>query len=196
MRLQEADPDLPPAPLFCVEVGCGSGYVIASLALLIGREAGIYLATDINPRAVETTRATCAAHGIGSLVDGVVTDMLHALGPPWDIGAIDVLLFNPPYVPTPEEDVATPHQCGGISASWAGGDRGRTVIDAFLPRLPALLSPRGCCFLVLVHENDPKEVAAILAAGGLVSKVALSRSADEEMLYVLKIEWAASVTKP
>lgn len=45
-------------------MGCGSGYVICSLALLL-RELGVaaqLLATDINPQAAAATRATLLAH--------------------------------------------------------------------------------------------------------------------------------------
>ena len=42
---------------------------------------------------------------------------------------IDVIIFNPPYVPTPPEEVGS----HGIEASWAGGDDGREVIDKFIP---------------------------------------------------------------
>lgn len=60
-------------------------------------------------------------------------------------------LFNPPYVPTPAEEVSR----NGIARAWAGGDRGRVVIDRLLPQLPALLAPGGSCLMVTVQENDP-----------------------------------------
>lgn len=42
---------------------------------------------------------------------------------------MDVILFNPPYVPTPDEEISG---CG-IEASWAGGTDGRVIIDRSLP---------------------------------------------------------------
>ncbi len=58
----------------------------------------------------------------------VITDFTSGL----DLsGKVDILLFNPPYVPTESDEV-----CGnGIEASWAGGVDGREVIDRFIPLL-------------------------------------------------------------
>jgi methylase of polypeptide subunit release factors len=63
-----------------------------------------------------------------------------------------LLLFNPPYVPTPEEEV----ERGGIAAAWAGGWKGRRVIDRLIPIVPELLSERGEMLMVTVPDNDPK----------------------------------------
>ena len=47
----------------CVEVGSGSGVLLAYLSRLMGGR-GVYWATDINPRAAAATRATMAANKV------------------------------------------------------------------------------------------------------------------------------------
>ncbi len=43
----------------------------------------------------------------------------------------------------------------GIQASWAGGVRGREVMDRVFPMIPQLLSDHGLFYLLTVSENDP-----------------------------------------
>ncbi len=50
-----------------VEVGCGSGFVTASLALLLRsarRRGDVLLATDVSPAALAATAETLRAHGV------------------------------------------------------------------------------------------------------------------------------------
>ena len=101
-------------------------------------------------------------------------------------GKIDVLIFNPPYVPTPNDEV------GGndIAASWAGGDDGRVVIDRFLPNIPILLSKLGVCYMVLVQENKPIELCRILKDKyGLSMSVIRRCKARNEQLMIVKITY-------
>ena len=52
---------------------------------------------------------------------------------------MDVLLFNPPYVPTSSEELFKPFVSiallifRSIESAYAGGENGREVIDALLP---------------------------------------------------------------
>lgn len=54
-------------------------------------------------------------------------------------GCVDVILFNPPYVPTSDEELDQAVKCGDVSAAWAGGIDGRRVIDRVLPQVYDLL---------------------------------------------------------
>lgn len=81
-------------------------------------------------------------------------------------------MFNPPYVPTPDDELAR----GGLAAAWAGGARGRRVIDRLLPAVPALLSDRGEMFMVAVHENEPAGGRALLACGTCAGVAGAGRS--------------------
>ena len=46
--------------------------------------------------------------------------------------AVDILVFNPPYVPTYDEEMHAAQHDTGISGSWAGGADGMQVTDALL----------------------------------------------------------------
>lgn len=71
----------------------------------------------------------------------------------------DVILFNPPYVPTSQEELdAATKKKDLITAAWCGGPRGRVVLDRFLRLLPTYLACPGRCYIVLIRENDVEDV--------------------------------------
>ncbi|EGB08692.1 N6-adenine specific methyltransferase-like protein, HemK [Aureococcus anophagefferens] len=158
-----------------VEVGPGSGVVSAYVAALLAAQAPRVVCVDVNPRACALSARTAAANG--ARVDVVRGDLATRVRRRPSAarkasrgarrclarGSVDVLVFNPPYVPTPRAEVGG----AGIEASWAGGDRGREVLDRLLPDVTRALSPRGRFYVVVVEENDPDDIARILAADGL-----------------------------
>lgn len=124
-------------PQLCVEIGSGSGCVITFLAKILQSDAPILcLAVDINPAANTATRETGLSNGIpidpirGCLTDGLRLD-----------GLVDVLLFNPPYVPTEtqplmsQERIMKASEDELLECSWAGGQDGRYWIDLLMPRI-------------------------------------------------------------
>ena len=165
-------------PLVCCEVGTGSGAVLTYLQLLLREHhrLALYLATDLNPKACRVAARTarynhCSVDVIHTtFTDGILDNQ------------VDVLIFNPPYVPTPDEEVSG----SGIEVSWAGGAQGRVVIDRFLSRIERILSHRGVLYLVLVKENKPSEVRRLLSLKGLDTEILLRRRASNEELLVLK----------
>ncbi|XP_006000806.1 methyltransferase N6AMT1 [Latimeria chalumnae] len=169
----------------CLEVGCGSGVVSVFLASAVGPRA-FYLCTDINPLAAACTLETSRCNKTD--VQPLVTDLVEGLLPRL-CGKVDILVFNPPYVVTPSEEVGG----HGIEAAWAGGKKGREVIDRFLPYVSALLSNGGLFYLVTVQENNPDEIIEILKRWGLPGTVAMSRKAGRETLSVLRFSKVITV---
>lgn len=168
-------------PTLCLEIGCGSGYVITSLALMLGKEANgaHYFATDINPHAVEVTSETLKSHGVHAEV--INTDIASGLETRL-AGLVDVVVVNPPYVPTPEDEVGR----GGIVAAWAGGENGRSVIDKLLPVADSLLSEEGWLYMVTLMCNNPSQLCGLMRLKGYASKIIVQRSTEEESLHVIK----------
>ncbi|XP_050570478.1 methyltransferase N6AMT1 isoform X1 [Cygnus atratus] len=162
----------------CLEIGSGSGVVSTFLASIIGSSA-LYICTDINPMAAYCTLETALLNNVH--LQPVITDLVNGLSPRLN-GKVDLLLFNPPYVVTPSEEVKS----HGIEASWAGGKRGREVMDRVFPLVADLLSPRGLFYLVTIKENNPDEILETMKKHGLEGTRALSRQAGQEMLTILK----------
>jgi release factor glutamine methyltransferase len=117
------------SPHICLEIGVGSGAVLTHLAQLLGPNKCAYFGVDINPKATQLARRTGVHNGVKTL-ETVQMNLVDAFFPRLE-NAIDILLFNPPYVPTPSEEL----QGLGIERSWAGGERGREILDKVLPSI-------------------------------------------------------------
>ncbi|OQR85007.1 hypothetical protein ACHHYP_12471 [Achlya hypogyna] len=167
-------------PAVVLELGPGSGvvgvYTMTQLAAVGAR--ALLLAVDINAEATACTKETARLNGVHN-IEIVRMDLLTQLQLRRQV---DVLLFNPPYVPTPSEEVGST----GIEAAWAGGLHGREVIDRLLPLVQHLLSDGGVFYMVIVAENRPKDIARIMAANGFDMEVVRSRQAFNERLSILK----------
>ncbi|MCJ1406214.1 HemK methyltransferase member 2 [Ptychographa xylographoides] len=209
-----------PAPLV-VEVGTGSGVVLAFLTAnarsLFGRADVLTLGIDLNEYAcsatTETVRRACndaprfpgSPIAYGTFLGEVQGDLTSSILP----GAIDVLVFNPPYVPTSElpkapmpsqKDSFTSATRHGkldedshlLSLSYAGGKDGMEVTARLLEQLPYVLSKeRGIAYILLCQQNKPEEVMALIRAWGgqwAVETVRRSgKAAGWEKLQVVRI---------
>jgi len=114
---------------------------------------------------------------------------------------IDVLLFNPPYVVTPSEEIydeekmkmistttttATTSTDYAITAAWAGGVRGREVIDRILKDIKNILRENGGIFLCVAYEqNDIEEMMNVLREQDLKVDLVRRTKADEEQLSII-----------
>lgn len=119
----------------------GSGFVAIAAAEM--GCAGI-TAFDICPHAVRCSRDNAALAGLdvdvheGSWMDAV------------DSAPFDVVVANPPYVPTPSVEHSGLICSAGPSWAWNAGGDGRLVLDPLCESAPKLLCDGGS--LLLVHS--------------------------------------------
>ncbi|WWC85655.1 uncharacterized protein L201_000521 [Kwoniella dendrophila CBS 6074] len=176
-------------PTMCVEIGSGSGIASTFLSQLIGPDSGLVLSIDINRYACEATQKTAQANQI--TLNPILCNLLGPLTERLQQSKIDILLFNPPYVPTDMLELTDTQELKDIGGAWAGGNDGMVITDVILDQLPELLSPTGKMYLVTVDQNKPLEIIERMQAKGLICKEIIKRRAGRELLSVLRISRTA-----
>lgn len=167
-------------------------------------------ATDINRKAAELLRRSVQLNRVRTAVEAVQTDLVASLEHRLD-ASVDLLLFNPPYVPTDDAEVSKPVAdlrnadpipreianplrnafqlqllVNGLSRAWAGGLDGRRVIDRFLASCLRLLSAGGMLYLLLLRENHHLDIVDRLSREGLHCEITLARKCRNEQLYIVR----------
>ena len=207
-----------------VEVGTGSGIVLAFIAaqakVIFGREDLITLGTDLNEYACRAAKQTVWQAYEDTNISkhtpppASLSSMLCAdLASPLRLGIADVLIFNPPYVPSPDAPGVGPvnftaahmsladgreltssfeHDSHLLSLSYAGGFEGMEVTNKLLEELPSFLcKKRGVAYILLCQQNRPELVIQKVRKWGVewnVDTVARSgNKAGWEKLVILRI---------
>lgn len=175
------------SPKVCLEIGSGSGIIITSIAKYV--KGCLCLSTDINNVACSVTKRTASANPPAK-VDSVQMNLVDGIRDK----SVDLLLFNPPYVVTSDEELETSKMVEGdgvtsknLVYTWAGGENGRRVIDVLLEKLDQILSDEGVLYLLVLKENKPQEIINIVEGMGFRGKVFMERRIPGEYLYILKI---------
>jgi len=148
-----------------LEIGTGSALIAAELAGVTG-----VVATDINPHA-----ALCARE---KGIDVVQNDLFSGIRTTFDL-----ILFNPPYLPTrPEERIDD-----WLEHALDGGMSGREVIGRFADGVDRVLAPGGRILLLISSLTGLPEVRDIFFRQGFRSEIAMKEKIEDESLYVLRI---------
>lgn len=149
-----------------LEIGTGRGVIAAALATV----AASVVATDINPHAVACARQTG--------IDPVQCDLLSSIR-----GMFDLVVFNPPYLPTqPGERIDD-----WLEYALDGGTTGRAVIEQFALDVGRVLAPGGRVLLLFSSLTGPKDVSALFLDHGYSVAIMAEQTIEDEILFVVKI---------
>lgn len=193
-----------------VEIGTGSGVVLSFLnahaQVILGRSDVLAIGVDLNRFACKATEQTVSvaqheqttqslSHGF--YMGNVLGDLAGSLRP----GVVDILIFNPPYVPTSE--LPSPIQGDSnnttfeddsklLALSYAGGVDGMETTDRLLGSLRDVLSPSmGCAYILLCAQNKPDQIKAAIRRWGenwVIETVASSgKKGGWEKLQIIRI---------
>ncbi len=155
------------SPSRALEIGTGCGLIAISLS-----KAGYpsVLATDVSATAIRCARAN--AKRLSAEVRFLLGDLLSPLR-----GSFDLILFNPPYLPVDR---------GGLEEqSWAGGSKGREVVDRFLCQIDERLSPDGLALFVQSSHNDLSATEKMAAREGFGVSILSREQFFFETLHVI-----------
>ena len=165
-----------------LEIGCGRGVAALSAARIAKR----VVATDLNPFALKALRAEARRQRL--LVEPIRTDLATGLG------KFDLVLCNPPYLPTPPE---ARDEDRWTDLALNGGKDGCETFGRVVDALEEHLRPKGRALVVVSSLQDRDHVRAILRGHerrcGTVLPVDYEEFSDE---YLSLLEFRRTSSPP
>jgi len=154
-----------------LEVGVGSGvvlaFMVANAGIIIGRTDILPFGTDLNPFACNSAIQTIIKNADNTF-NNMGTIFNADLATPFRSNQVDILIFNPPYVPAPLPRFTSFDNTGQkpsfeqdsylLELSYAGGEDGMEVTNRLIEDLPRILSQTGVAYILFCKQNRPQEV--------------------------------------
>jgi release factor glutamine methyltransferase len=160
--------DYPERDEWVLDAGTGSGYI----AHRIGEETDArVVGSDINPNACRQAREA----GVCVVRADQLTSFREAV--------FDVVVFNPPYLPTNP----TKEWNDWMEKALSGGENGREVIEPFLDDLRRVLAPDGDAFVLISSLTGIDAVRNRARSNGLTTMIVEESPQPYERLVVLHL---------
>jgi release factor glutamine methyltransferase len=174
---------------------------------ILGRSDILTAGVDVNRFACKATQETIRVAELQQRIQALshgfyLGSILGDLASFFKTEKIDLLIFNPPYVPTPDlprlpnEEITTATTYDDdshlLSLSYAGGMDGMEVTNRLLQSLPEILNrTRGCAYVLLCAQNKPENVKEWIKSWGSAWEVetagATGTRGGWEKLQILRI---------
>lgn len=145
-----------------LEIGTGSGLI----ALVCARAGSCVVASDISRQATRNCQQNVTRNR--SLLSGSVETRqgdLFTVVKPGEM--FDMIVFNPPYVPT------SPGERFGrwLDLATSGGRDGLEVTARFIREVRQYLTPDGCAYTIISSRSPVEKLSALFQQGHVVGDV-------------------------
>jgi len=157
------EPGVPNVAATIVELCTGSGAV--AIALAREMPAARILATDVSWRALRVARANAEAHGVAEQITFLRGNLWRAVNGHVPPGSVDLVIANPPYIPTAEIATLMPEVQWEPRLALDGGADGLKVVRELVVTSPERLRSGGC-LLVEIGSDQAEAVLDLLRATG------------------------------
>jgi len=144
-----------------LEIGTGTGL----LSLIVAKKAKTVLSTDINPSALKCAEKNAKVNKIKN-ISFLKSDLFENI-----TDSFDVIIFNPPYIPTESEFNDLEER------AWVGGKSGRKITDRFLSEFEYYMNKKG---IILILQSSLSNIEKTLEK---------LKPFNPEIISSQKLEW-------
>jgi release factor glutamine methyltransferase len=163
----------------------GSGCLAITLAKLY--PAARMVATDYSPAALEVARFNALSHGVASRIEFLAGDLFEPLKPQGPDRRIDLLVSNPPYVPTNEMAGLQPEvRLYEPRLALDGGPEGLDYYRRILPRAIHFVCPGGRLFLEVGDRQAESVCGTARQTGWTVDRVKKDLAGIDRVVMLIK----------
>lgn len=163
----------------------GSGVVAIAAAQLGARSVTAF---DICPHAIRCALSSASSAGVD--VDARVGSWTAARA----AGPYDLVVSNPPYVPTgPDAHRERIPSDAGSAQAWNAGADGRLILDPLCEAAPQLLTIGGTLLIVQSEFADAQKSLRRLRGGGLCAEVVMTQLIPFGPVLNARAGWMESV---
>lgn len=152
--------------LHVVEIGTGTGCIAVALATQLPN--AVVYATEISPAALRLAERNALSHHAIRRIRFVREDLFKEGAAPK--GWADLVISNPPYIPTDELAGLEPEVLKEPRLALDGGPDGLAALRAVIAQAPLFLKVGGRLVLEIGHDQGPA-VLDLLSARGLSDAV-------------------------
>jgi len=144
-----------------LEVGTGTGCIAIALAQLLP-QATVF-ATDVSDKALELARKNALTHHVSNRIRFVREDLFS--NKEGLRGWADILVSNPPYIPTKDLDSLEPEVQREPRLALDGGKDGLDALRAIISAAPKMLKAGGFIALEMEHRQGAAVSKLLHTAG-------------------------------